>query len=544
MAIRFDTSGEGLTRTSGQLNFNADYTIAGWFRMVTDTNDFTTLIAMFGSGADDYDGLETDADGTSLNVISNRTTVHVSAAVATLATSTWVYVALTRSGSTVAGYVITEAGSVSTASVTRATGGTVASNRIGQWSDGSELFNGRVAALKAWSVALTQAELLNEMWSIVPRSLTSLWGFWPCFSVAADRLLDYSGNGRSWTAAGTLSDEDPPAIGWGALIWNMPEAAAAGGTTYADTGTASGIAVGSGTDVAVLSDAGSATSAATGSGADAATFSDSATATSVLTGSGADAPVFADTGAGVSILAGSGADTATLIDTGAGVLIGVGAGADAATFGDAATATSIATGSGADAATFADAATAVSVLSASGAEVAVLVDAGSGVLIAVGSGDDSNAYVDAGGATMGATAGGTDAAVLADTGSATSTLAGSGADAPIYADTGAAVAALFGLGSDVLVMVDAGGGVLVAVGSGDDNAPIPPSELPYQGDAYLYDSAGGTGSIAGGTVQAGPNQDSPIGSVSGGTVQPGPNQDSPTGSVTGGTILAPEVIYD
>lgn len=53
-----------------------------------------------------------------------------------------------------------------------------------------------------------------------------------------------------------------------------------------------------------------------------------------------------------------------------------------------------------------------------------------------------------------------------------------------------------------------------------------PTELPYQGDAYYYDSGAGIGSIAGGTVLSGPNQDSPI------------------GSVTGGTILPPDQIYD
>lgn len=56
--------------------------------------------------------------------------------------------------------------------------------------------------------------------------------------------------------------------------------------------------------------------------------------------------------------------------------------------------------------------------------------------------------------------------------------------------------------------------------------PPPPAELPYQGDAYYYDSSGG------------------IGSVSGGSVQPGPNQGSPTGSITGGTVLPAETIYD
>lgn len=59
-------------------------------------------------------------------------------------------------------------------------------------------------------------------------------------------------------------------------------------------------------------------------------------------------------------------------------------------------------------------------------------------------------------------------------------------------------------------------------------APIPvdlsvsasAAELPFQGAAYRYDSAGGTGPISGGTVLSGPNQGSPTGSVTGGTILP------------------------
>lgn len=46
----------------------------------------------------------------------------------------------------------------------------------------------------------------------------------------------------------------------------------------------------------------------------------------------------------------------------------------------------------------------------------------------------------------------------------------------------------------------------------------PPVDVPYQGDAYIYDMASGTGSIVGGTILDGPTQDSPTGSISGGTV--------------------------
>jgi hypothetical protein len=54
---------------------------------------------------------------------------------------------------------------------------------------------------------------------------------------------------------------------------------------------------------------------------------------------------------------------------------------------------------------------------------------------------------------------------------------------------------------------------------GVDVAPTPPvTALPYQGDAYIYDSAGATGSVTGGTILDGPNQGSATGAISGGTV--------------------------
>jgi len=80
---------------------------------------------------------------------------------------------------------------------------------------------------------------------------------------------------------------------------------------------------------------------------------------------------------------------------------------------------------------------------------------------------------------------------------------------------------------------------------GLDTGVTPPVvELPYQGDAYMYDQAGATGTVTGGTILDGPNQSSATGTVTGGSIQPGPNQNSPTGTITGGTTLPPDQIYD
>ena len=79
-----------------------------------------------------------------------------------------------------------------------------------------EWYDGRSGVLKVFSAALSEAELLNEMYTILPKRLNVLNSWHPTFNDTNDNLLDYSGNGRSLTAAGTLTLEDNPPISWGA----------------------------------------------------------------------------------------------------------------------------------------------------------------------------------------------------------------------------------------------------------------------------------------------------------------------------------------
>jgi hypothetical protein len=74
-----------------------------------------------------------------------------------------------------------------------------------------------VARLKAWGVALSAAELINEARTVLPRRIANLYAYWPARPGSAERVKDYSGNSRDWTATGTLTDEDDPPIGWGAV---------------------------------------------------------------------------------------------------------------------------------------------------------------------------------------------------------------------------------------------------------------------------------------------------------------------------------------
>jgi hypothetical protein len=82
---------------------------------------------------------------------------------------------------------------------------------------GTNPFNGLVSYGKAWTVALSAAEIASEMRSVRPlHQLNNLYAWWPMRAGATERAKDYSGRGRNWTENGTLVDEGDPPIWWGA----------------------------------------------------------------------------------------------------------------------------------------------------------------------------------------------------------------------------------------------------------------------------------------------------------------------------------------
>lgn len=95
----------------------------------------------------------------------------------------------------------------------------------------SQFLNGRVAAIKVWDVALTADEIKQEVRCIRPVRLASLNSGFPMFPGSGERVRDYSGLGRNLVEAGTLVDEDPPDVSWGANPILVPFAAAGGAVT-------------------------------------------------------------------------------------------------------------------------------------------------------------------------------------------------------------------------------------------------------------------------------------------------------------------------
>jgi len=221
MSVRFDTSGETLIISSGVFDYNANYTLMGWFYQSVDTAAIKSL-------AGPCDGTTTNRDlirVSATNVLQSRVN-GTNTSGSTLSSSTWYHLTMVRSSTTALDLYLNGVadGTTNTTSVS----GRAAATRIeiGATVASTNPFNGRAAAIKIWTTNLSAAEILQEVQTIRPQKFASLWGFWPGFPGSGERTRDYSGNGRAWSETGTLSDEDPPSISWGSAIWMPPFAAA------------------------------------------------------------------------------------------------------------------------------------------------------------------------------------------------------------------------------------------------------------------------------------------------------------------------------
>jgi hypothetical protein len=143
------------------------------------------------------------------------------------AISTWYHVALVKNGATVTLYV----DGVSEVTQTWPNTGTSSRWNMGSYGGGAgDFFDGRLLAVKAWTAALSVAEIIAESVSIRPQRFADLWGWWPSLADST-RAYDYSGNGRNWTEYNTPTNEDPPPVSWGSYSGHF-DVIAAGGTAY------------------------------------------------------------------------------------------------------------------------------------------------------------------------------------------------------------------------------------------------------------------------------------------------------------------------
>ncbi|MBK7424590.1 MAG: LamG domain-containing protein [Propionivibrio sp.] len=209
MAIRFDASGDSLSRA----RLAGAKTVMAWVYITTDRNDYTVF---FGLGSNELIG--TGGDGTTLlhyDGTMERTGSNLS-------TGTWFHLAYVSNGDALAnGFTVYLNGAADITYTVRSLTSAGTNMYLGN-DEYSEWLNGRMAHVKIWNVALTAAEIQQEMYSSRPQRFTNLWSWLPMIESGSGRNSEWSSSGNTWTANGTLADEDGPPVAWNLTGWQLP----------------------------------------------------------------------------------------------------------------------------------------------------------------------------------------------------------------------------------------------------------------------------------------------------------------------------------
>lgn len=225
MSVRFDADADILKRTAS-LPAATAYSACGWAipAGLTGTQAIQNLVDAEGSS---LDRVQLAFVGADLFIIASNGSF--TGGWFTGINSTPMFWAVTCDGTTRTAYAanLSDA-SLSTGSVAGSSFTPGLMCLANRYTNGGEGFNGTVSAVKAWDAVLTQAEIEQERWTILPRRFADLHLWTPMFPGSGERVRDYSGNGKDWTEGGTLADEDGPPVSWGASSIMLPFAAASG----------------------------------------------------------------------------------------------------------------------------------------------------------------------------------------------------------------------------------------------------------------------------------------------------------------------------
>lgn len=226
MAVRFDAAADRLLRTANLPSGAGPWTISLWVRLASYGGGGSYGMAFY-VGADNYALRTAYAGRNTSEWVLGSGSAEVSSGT-TIALDTWYHMVVTRDESLTPDSEMFIDG-VSTLSLSGANGGTATRFEFGAvGTTDQDNWDGRIAAIKWWDVVLTPAQIAAEMFVTLPR-FANPQGFYPTVQdTAAGLLEDWSGQGRNFTAGGTLAVEDGPPISWGAPVqFGLPVIAAA-----------------------------------------------------------------------------------------------------------------------------------------------------------------------------------------------------------------------------------------------------------------------------------------------------------------------------
>jgi hypothetical protein len=213
VAVRFDVDSDKYTTTTALPG--STFTITCWAYLAADRNAFSCILHATGTSSF---WIETDSDGTTLDIFGGSGSSIVVGP--SLTVGTWYKLAAVVSGTSATFYwADISTGTLSSASSSSwPAPSSVTSMAIGGvTNNATESWNGRVAAVKLWTAALTTTQIDAELNQFTPVVTSGLQRYHP-FHVA--ETTDYSGNGNTLSGGTGATTEADPAISGHHQRWN------------------------------------------------------------------------------------------------------------------------------------------------------------------------------------------------------------------------------------------------------------------------------------------------------------------------------------
>lgn len=213
MSARTDNSTEGLTRTTGLIDYTAAYTIMGWFYISVDTNAETTTLSITSNNLNNFDLMGHGSNGTTIRLVSRTSSgaPSITAGSATTA-GVWQHHCLRRNSSTsLEAFLdgVSDTSNTQNASGRASSGAMYVNLQVGP----NAPFNGRAFGVREWSSALTTGEIVTEMNSATVVK-SGVLNDVP-FSTDATALT-----GNDFTEVGTITYEADPTFATGGGFTN------------------------------------------------------------------------------------------------------------------------------------------------------------------------------------------------------------------------------------------------------------------------------------------------------------------------------------
>jgi hypothetical protein len=211
MALTLTTANRA-HRTASVLDYNSSYTVTQWVYLRA-TDDARTFFTIRNTDNDVFKHLDsalqvwTDARGARTTDYTTVSTSNV-----TVTTGVWYFCATVYSGNTVSFYMGTESSdAVLIGSTSQDVSSRPASQSIiigGRDTGNYNAMDGAQEAVKVWTRALSDVEIVAEQYTRTAQSTTNLWAEWKL----VDALTDTSGNSRDLSAIGSTAYESGPSI--------------------------------------------------------------------------------------------------------------------------------------------------------------------------------------------------------------------------------------------------------------------------------------------------------------------------------------------